>query len=565
MVAATRASVVDASVIWGRGTPGLYASLIDYIRQSSLVDAVSPPTPAGILDLAASCLSQDVLDGIKRRIHAQSDEKNEPVKIDAKISLALFQLLSGDENLHTLHDLLAEKPYFLAHIAQQIFPDHTHAQEALVNLVDLAVRARQNSQSFSLLPARYHVFARALEGAFVCLNAKAHANNQPRVFLARHESCPECGGWVMEVAACVRCGATYIVGSDDLPAPSADNPSPLHILRQLSGPGEPRYGQKSYFLLGEDIGTQDEDELVVTGEELAEAETPGEPFVLCPGCGRIEPGFIKPNCTCTHVETVILYRAPVKNGEEPKRCIRCSSRSNSSIIFRFLTGQDAPVSVLATALYQELPPSSDTKMHAYPGQGRKLLVFADSRQDAAFFAPYMERTYQQVLQRRLLLKTLLDDETARGGRLRVQDVARTRLLEQAETASMFRQSDSYDERQRETATWIMQELIATDRRISLEGQGLLQFRLAKPERWIPPIALLQPPWNFTPEESWTIFALLLDTLRSQGVTTFPPNIDPRSPAFAPRNMALYVREDGADSKQYLRQVDEKTEPRSKID
>lgn len=546
VVAATRAPLVNASALWGEGTPALYASLIDHIRQSSEEDTVSGYSSEDILRLAISHVPQKTLDRIKQDVSEEIKGEDRVTTTKSEISLILYRLLSGDANVHTLHNLLAEKPYFLPQIAQKIFPNYAYPKEALVNLVDLAVRARPKSGSFSLLPARYHVFARALEGAFVCLNTTDHADNRPRVFLARHEKCPECNGWVVEVAACVRCGATYVVGREDILA-SADT-SQRYILRQLSGTGASLFGQKSYFLLGEDICAQDEDELVVNGEEIVETETPGEPFALCPRCGRIEPGFAKPNCGCGQTEAIILYRAPVKNGEEPKRCLRCSSRSNGSIIYRFLTGQDAPVSVLATALYQELPPASSPEMQDYPGQGRKLLVFSDSRQDAAYFAPYLERTYQQVLQRRLLLKTLLDDDAAREGRLRVQDIAKTRLLDQAEAVSMFTQSQGYDERQRETATWIMQELIATDRRLSLEGLGLLKFRLVRPAQWKPVAALLGPPWNFSADESWTVFALLLDTLRGQGVTTFPSGVDPRSDAFAPRNMAIFVREDGADSK-----------------
>jgi len=186
-------------------------------------------------------------------------------------------------------------------------------------------------------------------------------------------------------------------------------------------------------------------------------------------------------------------------------------------------------------------------MEDLPGQGRKLLAFSDSRQDAAFFAPYLERTYQQVLRRRLILKTLLEDSAGREGRLRLQDLV-GRLQRQAEEAGLFTQRRSYDERQQLMATWLMQELIAWDRRISLEGLGLLKFRPVRPERWRPPQPLLEPPWNLIPDEAWQLLALLVDTLRHQGAVTFPDNVDPRDEAFAPRNRELFMRGDRADSK-----------------
>ena len=41
-------------------------------------------------------------------------------------------------------------------------------------------------------------------------------------------------------------------------------------------------------------------------------------------------------------------------------------------------------------------------------QAERLLVFSDSRQDAAFFAPYFERTYNQILARSLIYRVISD-------------------------------------------------------------------------------------------------------------------------------------------------------------
>ena len=57
-----------------------------------------------------------------------------------------------------------------AAIAEPTWPLHfscfaaEEAREAAVQLVDLAVQARPHQDDLPLLPARYHVFARALEG-----------------------------------------------------------------------------------------------------------------------------------------------------------------------------------------------------------------------------------------------------------------------------------------------------------------------------------------------------------------------------------------------------------------
>src|SRR5512139_527734 len=82
-------------------------------------------------------------------------------------------------------------------------------------MVALAVMARTGSEEMPLLPARYHVFARALEGAFVCLNQPAHRNGEPRLFLNRQKYCPHCQSRVFELANCTRCGIAYLVGKEE--------------------------------------------------------------------------------------------------------------------------------------------------------------------------------------------------------------------------------------------------------------------------------------------------------------------------------------------------------------
>ena len=94
--------------------------------------------------------------------------------------------------------------------------------------------------------------------------------------------------------------------------------------------------------------------------------------------------------------------APTGDGGRPasrmskfrRRCLQCAGRTNSEIVYRFITGyrrtrvrdRDRPVPVSSCV---DRPESVGDRS----GQGRKLSTFSDSRQDAAFFAPYLERTY----------------------------------------------------------------------------------------------------------------------------------------------------------------------------
>lgn len=538
VIAATRLPMAALGTPWGEGSPALYAAL----QKALPTDEIVPAGSMSALALIARQYGVPLAAVEEARQGAAGEEGHDAV------SRFLYLLLRGDGRLRTLQDRLAEDPRLLSALAADIFSDQDDAVERLIDLVTLAVRARPDSESLSLLPARYHVFARALEGAFACLNAEAHSamkGDPPRLFLTRREECPHCGSRVVELATCTRCGTAYVVGR----LSQGENGERHSYLRHLTGQPDDLRGAQAYFLLADRVVEPDEDEVVAVGEEVEEAaEGECEPYTFCLACGAIAPGIgTAPGCSCGPSSArVILRRVDLQDNPELRRCVSCGSRSNSGIIYRFLTGQDAPVTVLATALYQNLPASTDAEVQELPGGGRKLLAFSDSRQDAAFFAPYLEHTYEQVLRRRLILKALLQDPAGREGRLRLLDLSR-RLQQQAEKAGLFTSRQSYDERQRLTATWLMQELIAWDRRINLEGLGLLRFRLVRPDRWRPPQLLLDPPWSLSQEEAWQLLSLLLDTLRHQGAVTFPDNVDPRDEVFAPRNRELFMRGDQADA------------------
>ena len=123
---------------------------------------------------------------------------------------------------------------------------------------------------------------------------------------------------------------------------------------------------------------------------------------LCTFCGVLD----EHDASCLHTKTRIrVLHATPKDADTPlRRCAVCSHQSNSPVVNRVQTGQDAPAAILASSIYQELP--SEERDAGKVGGGRKLLCFSDSRQDAAFFAPYLERTYMRNVHRRILLDAL---------------------------------------------------------------------------------------------------------------------------------------------------------------
>lgn len=508
---AERLGVSELGAVWGSGTTGLYAEL----NKLFLNDAT--PSPKAVADCAAQyAVPASVLQNIR-----QSGGANR----------ALYTLLKGDWHIHQLQTELKKEPDLLPQVAGKIFTALSldDAQEGLIDLINLAVRARPDGNSLPLIPARYHLFARALEGAFVCLNRTKHSDSQPRLFLNRHEICPDCKSRVFEIATCARCGIAYIVAEEKTEDNAGQRAKHLQVPKGgRGGEGRPLH----YFILSDYLPAPDEDEM---DEEAVDTEW--RKHTLCIQCGQIAQDGQTLSCSCQ--QSITLHKTDFDGTDQEKiYCRHCATYARGGGVYRFLTGQDAPVSVLATALYSEIPEGKDEDALEKPGQGRKLLIFADSRQDAAFFAPYLERTYTNILRRRLLYAALRQDRAARQGQLTLDDVAE-RLREQAEKAGIFALRTSNDEKLRRMRTWLMQELAPTDRSQSLEGLGMLQLRLRWPDGWQAPQPLLEPPWNLATPEVEDLLRLLLDTIRRGMAFRFPPQVDPQDEIFAPRNVQHY--------------------------
>ena len=466
--------------------------------------------------------------------------------------LFLYEILKGDERIAALRRALKAEPQYLGDVAAEIFDDTPHARERLVALVDLAARARPAEDDQPLIPARYHLFVRAIEGAYLALRPER------RLYLERREQVDVAGRQyaVFETAACRQCGATYLVGEEQ----EVDGKV---VLKQ---PGKQYFEHadklRFYLLLDEktDKVPDDEDEVVSYGESVEL----GDRYNLCAACGAIDKDtLLLPLCGCDDSNYLSVVSVPSKEGKVHK-CPACGRQSPASLVWRFLTGKDATASVLATAFYQQIPPRrrqpgeiSEDQMTAEDawsstavsqptaaletgsnGEGRQLLAFSDSRQDAAFFAPYLSRTYSQILRRRLILKTIEEHrESVIEDRWRVQDLINP-LQREADRLSLFSEK-SIQERKGEAWKWVLYELLAIDRRNSLEGLGCLGFSLVKPNRWRAPKPLMD--WGLSEDEVWTLFQILLDSFRIKGAVLFPDHVSPEDEFFHPRNREYYFR------------------------
>ncbi|MFH8249486.1 DEAD/DEAH box helicase [Microbacterium sp. B2969] len=432
-----------------------------------------------------------------------------------------FEVFTGEETIRTLHQIGRGTPRTVPDVLERLGrPDFT--RDNVTTLVELAAQAR-DIDGTPALSGKYHLFARATEGAFTCLSPDG-----PHLSLSRREYC-DCGWRVFEIAACRRCGGVHLVGSEVITEG-----------RHVFIPKESFAGNTVWLCLARaDDSDIDEDDAVL---EDAAATANANAVGLCARCGTISP---KAQGACSNTSCgapLVAVSRAAGGGESLKRCMQCGA-SSPRIIRRFESGNDASVSVLTTALYQSLPPAIGERGAHLPGQGRKLLVFSDSRQQAAFFAPYLEQSYERLMQRRMLFRAVsgaqFEDEAAA-----VTDIA-TKARQLATKAEYLPESTTPLQRQSAAETWTQAELVTIDDRQSLEGVGLIKWRMREPRSAAQLAPLVR--MGMSERESLDLLQALVRTVRLQGAVAPLENVDVKDSIFEPRLGPIYVRKNGSDA------------------
>ena len=338
-------------------------------------------------------------------------------------------------------------------------------------------------------PRRFHLFMSALEGAFL-----AHDKGKDTIVLNRKTVTEgdELTAVALEIALCRECGQHYYVGREK------DG-----FLREATrDPSHHEFGVDYYLPL---------DNGVETASTLR----------LCRQCGKISSR--NAGCECNADIAVQKCDPHDEHLDQIKKCEVCGYQRGGigDPVQEIVHGSDGPNSVIATALHGLLPEGR-----------RKVLSFADSRQEAAFFAWYAEDSYSKVRDRNFILRALKAEAVDDEG-LSIADL-QNRLKKHWEVAGLFNESDSSEAKNREMLKIIYREMLADEKRISLEGVGLAKWFVKIPNSLQPPKEMLDEPWRLTEREAQELLAYLLDDLRTKRVIDFShhdgaPNWDDVSP------------------------------------
>ncbi len=465
----------------------------------------------------------------------------------------LFHVLCGDEHVICAQERLADNPLSLADLAVGLFGDgepRAEAEASVAALVSLAVRARSSGDGRPLLPARYHLMLRALSGAWVSFVP------QPTVHLDRVTSVPYGDGHAVayEAGVCQKCGAAYILGIREADESGAG--------WRLLPASRKNPGVRYYAVLDADAASaeavRDEDEDPVP-PELADSTR----HELCPVCGNIRRlDSIGPGCACGAGKIILAETKSA--GDLVAFCAVCGGQNTVNGIVRPISSSaEAAASVITTALYQELHVDEPTVDVSHmpdggssqgddadddwgtdaaptdpaPGSPKKILVFSDSRQDAAYFAPYMHDSYKRILRRNIVLAAAREAiDSARGMPIMLPDLWNRAALALRSAGPIDDMTDY--EMYLEVQKWVLHEFTGRDRH-GLESLGLLGFMLQPPPGWRAPGAVMRE-LGLTEHEVWDLYQALLDTLRQGRAIGVPEGISPQDELFGPGGMVNSV-------------------------
>jgi len=313
------------------------------------------------------------------------------VKPGQSLEPALYHALAGFPPMGLLTNMTMQEARPLGELGRELFPTAPtlQADSAVTVLIALGSIARTDPKGSGLLPCRIHNFFRGLPGLWVCMDPECTetlADQQRRIcgkmYGQPHERC-DCGSRVLELYTCRYCGTAYARAYTD----DVDNPAALWSepgLR-LHMPG----GQTSPLL-----------PLDLLLEEPRQGDV-AEPADYDLETGRLNPKALGPRTRRVYLRRDRVTPPADDDGDVDTSmeargqfvpCAVCGehSRFGRTTVQDHQTKGDQPFQALVARQIQIQPPGPVEASRFAPLQGRKVLVFSDSRQVAARLAPNLQ-------------------------------------------------------------------------------------------------------------------------------------------------------------------------------
>jgi hypothetical protein len=475
------------------------------------------PNPAIYTDPAVTAACEpgaawtEALEGALRRAGFPAKTVTAARAGNLSLEEGLYQVFRTDRRALKLREV-ADLPRDLPAAAALVFGrQDAAALEQLCGLVRLCSLARVPGGDARLVPCRYHFFVRGLNGAYVALT-RAGEQVSPQSFLDPTNQTPDGAARMLELRACRKCGQPYLFGWSFREAGG----DVLHAFGQLRD----ERGQ-ALWLSWQPPGAQSEDK----EDETDEATPAARPFSTVAYRPTNGGWRVAADGQVAEDELPLWL---IHRGAELNRCFACGGRETITPI---RADAEAAQAVVADAFYRCLPPAvsppSPPAALDYPGRGRKLLAFADSRQSAAYFAPYLENSNGEQMMRRLIWEALRNAETTLPA-VDGESLARY-MLREGDDRQLFALRLSQGQRRERCLRAVVAEFcLPFGRRQSLEALALVACDVGLEGRWNMPPALLG---YLTPEQLTAAVQVLLASVRLLKAIDLPAPLSANDPAF----------------------------------
>lgn len=396
----------------------------------------------------------------------------------------LGAILGADKRARGLKLRISGQPQLVSDVAKERFPELGSGKQvdALDTLVTLMAQCRDSSGA-PLLTGRYHLMLKALEGAFV-------SYHPIKTLTLDHRT----GPGSFEIALCRECGQHYFVGKI----------VGSKLGEAIRDPGDVAYGADYFRLLDRGIEEDEEPEDPDPKLSRRSGSQVGGEYELCLRCGSI--GIPHSGCSCpaAYRKAVIKEDSATDRRDQIQRCGACGYNAAGRDPVRELTyGNDGPHAVIAQALVLALSEPE-----------RKILAFADGRQEAAFFAWYFQESYADILRRNHLLLAAQRVTPEKRQSISLHELAHA-LSDVYESESVLPDSTTAAARLDRAYEDVYRELLTNERRISLEGTGAGFWHIQLPKQLVIPKILLAAPWSLSNKESQALIQTLLDSMRQE--------------------------------------------------
>ena len=384
-------------------------------------------------------------------------------------------------------------------------------------LIWLALGAASRKDGRPLLRPVVHTFVRGVSGAVVTF---PFGSRGPRLWLSTEDAASD-GLYRLNVLTCTTCGQHYFEHhlADFHFSDSAPSGGEAIENRVIWRPLDRTKGGRRVVLLDRLVSTAEDDN--------DEDDTPPPPsttsVVLCRFCGTVHPADISRCDSCGRESALVQLLAARQKDSSPgylSSCISCKA-----------IGRQRPGGFREPARPVRAVNVSDVHVLAQNmiqhAERKRLLVFADNRQDAAFQAGWMQDHARRFRLRALMYEQIASRPVSVGDLTAYlddlldadDDLSRTLIPEVWQVCRKEAEGLRHgDERRRFLRIQVLREITTGARqRIGLEpwGRMIVDYSGLQPE--LPFFQTWSQAIGCTPSELCSGVAVLLDAARRAGV------------------------------------------------